>query len=829
MNEAQTREDLITPAIRAAGWTKENQCQILVEQSACEFAPGRVGKVRGKALRADYILTHRGRRLVVVEAKSDEHQAIEGYEQALKYGRNLGMTAAYTTNGKEIIEVDLVTGGTQVVKAFPSPQEIWARAFPTECGWRNAFDAVPFWVDAVKKPRYYQVLAVNRVMDAVAEGKKRILLTLATGTGKTFIAFQIAWKLFKAKWNLQSAEGNGKPGERTPRILFLTDRNILANQGLIDFSGFDEHALARVTPKAIHKRGDKVPTNATVFFTIYDTFMCGEKGEEFYRQYAPDFFDFIIIDECHRGGAKDESTWRQVLEYFSCACQLGLTATPKRDVNADTYKYFGRPVYEYSLLQGIEDGFLTPFRVQKATCTIDEYEYDECDIVEAGEEELDKDKTYEEKDFYRGRIRIRERDEERVKELLGKINPMDKTIIFCYNQPHAMEIMGMVNKYQKIDEKTPDYCRRVTANDGEDGERFLREFQNNEKTIPVVLTTSQKLSTGVDARNVRNIVLMRPVNSMVEFKQIVGRGTRLFDEKFYFTIYDFVGAADKFDDPDWDGPPVCPKCGADPCVCKPVKGGGNGGGGSKPCAICGNLPCTCDKGGKTVVISLGKDRKVQVKTNWKTLIMYDGKMISVEEFVKKVFSKVTGLVGSAEELRKAWSEQETRRELLAKLAENGFEMERLKDLQKMMDSEDCDLLDVLEYVAFAIPMQKRIERADAAKEGLCKWVKSEDALGFYTFVLDNYVREGVDVFTRDDALSELIKTKYQTISDARLVLGDMGEVRTGFVRLQKEVYAICGGHGVGGHAGCVTLPDMDKNDIWQETQFAMAAEGHEDL
>ena len=790
MNEAQTREDLITPAIRAAGWTKENDCQILVEQSACEFAPGRVGKVRGKPLRADYILCHRGRRLAVVEAKSDERQAIEGYEQALKYGRMLGVMIAYATNGREILEVNLGTGEAKPVERFPHPRELWAFVgLNGGKGWMETFSTMPFWFDAVKRPRYYQELAVTRVLDAVAERRRRILLTLATGTGKTFIAFQIAWKLFNAKWNLQSAEGDGFPGNRSPRILFITDRNILANQGLIDFGGFDEHALARVTPKAIHKRGDNVPTNATVFFTIYETLMLGEPGKEFYRQYERDFFDFVIIDECHRGGAKDESTWRQILEYFEPAYQLGMTATPKRDVNADTYAYFGRPVYEYSLLQGIEDGFLTPFRVEKASCTIDDYEYDADDTVVAGEDELDKAKTYEEKDFYRGRIRIRERDEERVRELLGKINPMDKTIIFCYNQPHAMEIMAMVNKYQRIKEKTPDYCRRVTANDGEEGERFLREFQNNEKQLPVVLTTSQKLSTGVDARNVRNIVLMRPVNSMVEFKQIVGRGTRLFDEKYYFTIYDFVGASDKFDDPEWDGPPVCPKCGCDPCVCKRGVRGGGGGGGQQPCPICGNLPCTCMKKEETIVIRLGKNRQVQVKTEWESRIMYNGKMISVDEFVKKVFSKVTGLVGSAEKLRREWSVQETRRELLAKLAENGFEMERLKELQKMMQSEDCDLLDVLEYVAFEIPMQKRAERAEAALLGLSKWAKGGEAQEFYRFVLDNYVSGGVEVFTREDALSQLIVTKYRTIGDAKERLGELGAIRDGFATLQKKVYA----------------------------------------
>ena len=788
MNEAQTRKDLIDPAIEKAGWTKANGCQMLVEQSAVQFAPGRVGKVRGRPLKADYILTYRGRRLVVVEAKSDECQAIEGYEQALKYGKLLGMTAAYTTNGKEILEVDLVKGGCEPVAAFPSPQEIWKRAFPNENGWRDAFNAIPFWFDAVKKPRYYQELAVNRVLDAIAEQKQRILLTLATGTGKTFIAFQIAWRLFKAKWTLQAAKGDGKPDNRSPRILFLTDRNILANQGLIDFSGFADDALARVTPKEIHKRDDKVPKNATVFFTIYDTFMLGEKGKEFYRQYDPDFFDLIIIDECHRGGAKDESTWRQVLDYFSAAYQLGMTATPKRDVNADTYKYFGRPVYEYSLQQGIEDGFLTPFRVQKATCTIDAYGYDGCDTVVAGEENLDKSKTYEEKDFYHGNIRIRERDEERVRELLGKIEPMEKTIIFCYSQPHAMEIMSMVNKFQKTDEPTSDYCKRVTADDGDAGEQCLKEFQRNDRLLPVVLTTSQKLSTGVDARNVRNIVLMRPVNSMVEFKQIVGRGTRLFDNKHYFTIYDFVGASDKFNDPDWDGPPVCPKCGCDPCICKHT-GKGGGGGGAKPCPVCGNLPCTCEAKDKTIVIRLGKGRAVPVKTSWQSLIMFDGKMIPVDEFVKKVIAKIVGLIGTPDALRAAWSEQETRREFLGKLAENGFEIERLKELQKLIESEDCDLLDVLEYAAFEIPMQKRVQRAMTAKDGLSEWAKSDSHLAFYSFVLDNYVQEGVDVFNRDNALSSLLVTKYQTIQDAKNELGEIADIKAGFAALQKEVYA----------------------------------------
>ena len=787
MNEAQTRKDLIDPAIEAAGWTKANGCQVLVEQSAVEFAPGKVGKVKSKPLAADYVLTYRGRRLVVIEAKRDELDASLGFDQAIKYGNLLGMTAAYATNGKEIYEMDLRTGGATPVKAFASPQEIWKRAFPNECGWRDTFTAEPFWFNAVKKVRYYQELAVNRVLDAVAERKKRMLLTLATGTGKTFIAFQIAWKLMRTRWNLESAKTDGVKGARSPRILFITYRNFLADQGLIDFGGFEDKACVRVTPETVHKAGDKVPTNASIYFTIIDTFMVGEEGHEFFRQYDPDFFDFVIVDECHSGASNDEGRWRKVLEYFKSAYQLGMTATPKRDVNGVTYKYFGKPVFEYSLQQGIEDGFLTPFRVMKAESTIDDYEYRDGDEVVAGEEEFDKTKTYEEKDFYHGRIKIRERDEHRVDELMAKIDPMEKAIVFCYNQSHAAHIAAMINARQKIENKTPDYCRRVTADDGAKGEAILKQFQRSDKLFPVVLTTSVKLSTGLDARNVRTIVLMRPINSMVEFKQIIGRGTRLFDRKYFFTIFDFVNASKKFEDPDWDGPPVCPKCGCDPCVCKKPKP--RAGGGAKPCPVCGNLPCTCEKQDKTIVVKLGAEHAVQVSTSWQTLIMYNGKPVPVDEFVKRVYGKLAMFVDSADALRKAWSNPTSRQMLLDKLAEEGFDLDRLRELQKLVDSQDCDLLDVLEYVAFELPRKKRAARAAEARKTIPAWAANAKQVEFYNFVLDNYVADGVDVFLAADGLSKLVRVKYHTVPDAVRALGSLSAIHSGFVELQKRVYA----------------------------------------
>ena len=399
--------------------------------------------------------------------------------------------------------------------------------------------------------RYYQDIAIERVMEAIAADKPRILLTLATGTGKTFIAFQIAWKLFQSRWNLS------REPSRRPRILFLADRNILANQAYNAFSAFPEDAMVRIEPEDIRKKG-KVPKNGSLFFTIFQTFMSGPpkdgKPSPYFGEYPPDFFDFIVIDECHRGGANDESNWRGILEYFAPAVQLGLTATPKRKDNVDTYAYFGDPVYIYSLKEGINDGFLTPFKVKQISTTLDDYVYTPDDTLIEGE--IETGKRYTEPDFNKI-IEIKEREAYRVKLFMEQINQNEKTLVFCATQDHALAVRDLINQMKTS--KDPNYCQRVTANDGALGEQHLRDFQDNEKTIPTILTTSQKLSTGVDARNIRNIVLMRPINSMIEFKQIIGRGTRLYDGKDYFTIYDFVKAHHHFSDPEWDGEPIEPE------------------------------------------------------------------------------------------------------------------------------------------------------------------------------------------------------------------------------------------------------------------------------
>jgi type I restriction enzyme, R subunit len=551
MNEAEARAEHIDPALKAAGWGIVEGSRI---QREYPITLGRIeghGK-RGKALTADYVLVYRTHKLAVIEAKAWDEQLTGGVAQAKNYAGKLAVRFTYSTNGQGIYGIDMETGKEGEQPRYPTPDELWNLTFADQNAWRDRFAAVPFEDrGGYFQSRYYQDIAIDRVLEAIAENRQRILLTLATGTGKTFIAFQIAWKLFNSRWNLS------REPSRRPRILFLADRNILADQAYNAFSAFPEDALARIDPADIRKKG-RVPKNASLFFTIFQTFMSGPpKGghpSPYFGEYPPDFFDFIVIDECHRGGANDESSWRGILEYFSPAVQLGLTATSKRKDNVDTYAYFGEPVYIYSLKEGINDGFLTSFKVKQISTTLDEYVYTPDEKLVEGE--IESGKRYTESDFNKI-IEIKEREAHRVRIFMEQINQNEKTIVFCATQDHALAVRDLINQLKTS--KDPNYCQRVTADDGSLGDQHLRDFQDNEKTIPTILTTSQKLSTGVDARNIRNIVLMRPINSMIEFKQIIGRGTRLYDGKDYFTIYDFVRAHHHFNDPDWDGEPLQPE------------------------------------------------------------------------------------------------------------------------------------------------------------------------------------------------------------------------------------------------------------------------------
>lgn len=783
MNEAETRAELIDPALAAAGW---NSVEDALVRREFPITDGRIqiGGRRGKQLIADYVLIYRGCRLAVVEAKSDEKTAADGVAQAKEYAKRLDTQTTFATNGKEIYQICMQTGTEGTVDRFPTPQELWDKTFAESNEWRDRFHRQPLNLGGgLWQPRYYQANAINRVTDAIADEKQRVLLTMATGTGKTAVAFEIAWKLFQTRWNLK------RDGTRRPRILFLADRNILANQAFNAFSAFPEDALVRISPGEIAKKG-KVPTNGSIFFTIFQTFMSGPDESAYFGEYPPDYFDLIIIDECHRGGASDESSWRDILEYFSPAVQLGLTATPKRKNNVDTYHYFGKPVYEYSLKEGINDGFLTPFRVKRIKTTLDEYIYSLDDEIIQGE--VEQNKQYKEEDFNRV-IEIREREAYRVKIFLEEADQKQKTIVFCKTQLHAAVVRDLIN--QMKDSSDPDYCVRVTADDGALGEQYLREFQDNEKTLPTVLTTSQKLSTGVDARNVRNIVLMRPVDNMIEFKQIVGRGTRTFEGKDYFTIYDFVNIFDHFSDPEWDGDPidpdVCEKCGAYPCQCEkqpqPCKKCGQRPCvcEKEPCAECGEIPCKCVK---TVKITLGQGKTRQLKHMTETSFWdADGQPVTAEMFIQQLFGKLPEFYSSEQELRDIWSDPTTRKGLLERLDEAGYSIESLKTLRDLVADPKSDLFDVLEYVSFEVSPITRAERVKAAESVIFESLTPEQR-EFVEFVLSRYIEDGEEALDQE-VLPELLKLKYEAIQDAITAMGGADNITSTFIDFQKYLYS----------------------------------------
>jgi len=789
MNEADTRAEYIDRQLEKAGWITSAETGVRVRReyniNAGEI---RSSGIRTGQLKADYILEYKNTKLAVVEAKSNELDVSEGVAQAKLYAEKLRLQTSFAANGKAIYEINHASGTEGEVNAFPSPEELWQRVYGSGNEWLDKFSNVPFEdFNGTRQPRYYQQLAVSNAVQGIAEEKQRVLLTLATGTGKTFIAFQIAWKLFKSRWTIQ------RDGKRQPRILFLADRNILANQAYLDFGAFDDDALVRITPSDIAKRGE-VPTNGSVFFTIFQSFMSGKNGEPYFGKYERDFFDLIIIDECHRGGANDESSWRGILDYFDSAVHLGLTATPKRKDNADTYDYFGKPVFTYSLKEGIQDGFLTPFKVKRIQTTIDEYVYTSDDDVIEGE--VDEGHVYTEADFNK-KIVIQEREKKRVEEMFASINPNEKTIIFCANQAHAGLVRDLVN--QVSDNKSVDYCVRVTANDGAIGDTYLNQFKDNDKTIPTILTTSQKLTTGVDARNVRNIVLMRPVNSMIEFKQIIGRGTRLFEGKHYFTIIDFVNAYHLFNDAEWDGEPNCETCNENPCTCEKTQ---------RVCSVCNQKPCICEKvdllceecNEKPCICEGKKQQKIKIKLSdgkvrelasmSSTYFYVDGKPISAEEFLKRLFDvlKLPELLESEERLRELWANPMTRKELMKKLEGAGCHKDDLEKLQELIQAQDSDLFDVLEYIAYAKAPVSRAARVETNRDNIYNLLNNAQR-EFVEYVLRNYVDVGVDELDVVK-LSTVLNAKYGSLHAAQRVLGAPQEIQKTFIEFQKQLYKV---------------------------------------
>lgn len=792
MNEAETRAELIDPALRAAGWGVVDHSRVRREV----IAPGRLvgGGRRVAAEFADYVLEYRGHKLAVIEAKRRSEPDTLDVAQAKRYAQKLETRFAYSTNGDGLYQIDRHTGEEGYIGQYPTPDELWAATYSEANLWRDRFAAIPFEDrSGTWEARYYQHNAIQHVLEAICEGRHRILLTMATGTGKTFVAFQLTWKLFQSRWNL-SREPN-----RRPRILFLADRNILANQAYNAYSAFPDDALVRIDPEAIKKRG-RVPKNGSVFFTIFQTFMAESAGFDSaqpasttgtersrsprnFGDYSPDFFDFIIIDECHRGGAKDESTWRAILEYFAPAVQLGLTATPKRANNADTYAYFGDPVYTYALKDGINDGFLTPFKVRQFETTLDEYLYSPDDEVVEGA--VNTEKTYTEADFNRI-IEIKERERYRVQLFMEAIDQNQKTLVFCATQDHALAIRDLINEFKISTD--PNYCVRVTADDGNLGEQFLRTFQDNEKTIPTILTTSQKLSTGVDARNVRNIVLLRVIGTIIEFKQIVGRGTRPFDGKDYFTIYDFVKAYEHFNDPEWDGEP------AEPVPVTSRRSRESGGQyitdpNTTDPSNDGQERDDTRRRPEKIIIQLadGKARTLQNTTQtrfWSP----DGTPITATEFVTKLFGDIPTLFKDEAELRHLWSRPDTRKALLEGLAERGYGDEQLTEISRLVDAENSDLYDVLAYIAYTTDPISRQDRVAVRKPQILAQYGDSKQQEFLNFVLDQYIHSGVSELDQSK-LPHLLELRYHSLKDAVRELGSVTTISEVFIGFQRYLYS----------------------------------------
>lgn len=768
-SEADTRANFIDPALASVGW---DSSQIIREYY---FTDGRklAGNQRGTRCFVDYLLYRNNQHLAIIEAKKQSAHPTQGLQQAIDYANKLSVRFIYSTNGERIYEFDLETGKGDYVDCYPSSDELLARYAGKTNDLGRELRNIPFHLEAGMQPRYYQELAVHAATDAIGSGKDRVLLTLATGTGKTFIAFQIIHKLFQARWNRQET------GSRRPRVLFLADRNILADQAINTFNPY-ENDLIKIDGEEIRNRNGIVPTNAHIFFAIYQAIAERENIGGYYKEYPASFFDLIIIDECHRGAANNEGSWRAILDHFSPAVHVGLTATPKRTDNIDTYNYFEKPVYEYSLKEGINDGFLTPYRVKRIRTNLDELVLTGDDHIIKGESNQD---VYETNDFD-NKIVVDERTELVAKAILKNIDPLEKTIVFCTNQNHALTMRDMINKHKAVAD--PYYCVRVTSDEGKAGRDLLERFQDNDRDIPTILTSSQMLTTGVDARNVRNIVMDRAIGSMVEFKQIIGRGTRVFDGKDYFTIVDFRGATNKFYDEEWDGDPVEAVGGVgEP---SPPLYGGSGGGDEGPGTTGGG---GTDEPKEKLTVKLSDSRELKIIDVEIRYIDETGRPLSAQQFVERLMLKLPGLFSSAQELRETWSDPDQREILIQKLAQAGFDTEQLATLRRMFEAEACDMFDLLAFLAFEQPMETRRVRADAARanSSFFDQYEQQPARDFLHFVLNRYEETGVSELARDRIPGLIELSGLGTTRDAsRAFGGSAANVLSAFRQLQHELY-----------------------------------------
>ena len=789
--EADTCRKFVVPKLREAGW--DDAPHAINEQRT--FTDGRIvfagGKARrGRQKRADYILRYRSHfPIAVVEAKARYKHAAEGLQQARDYAETLGIKFAYATNGVEIIEIDYTTGVERPVGTFPSPEELWRRQRMAE-GLADRATAekllAPTYPDRSRPLRYYQEIAVNRAVQAVVSGRKRILLTLCTGSGKTAVAFQIAWKLWSARWNTKGAA-------RRPKMLFLADRNVLVDDPMAkDFSVFGD---------ARHKiAGGDASKSRDMYFATYQSIARDESRPGLYREYPRDFFDLVIVDECHRGSARDDGNWREILEWFEPATQVGMTATPRREDNIDTYAYFGDPIYEYSLAQGIEDGFLAPFRVHRVITDYDAAGW------RPSKGEIDRygravpDAEYHTPDFER-LIAIRARTRAIARHLAGFMRQTDrfaKTIVFCVGQEHALEMRSALAELNTdLIKEHPDYVCRVTADEGHVGSAHRARFQDVETRSPVILTTSHLLTTGVDAPTCKNVVLARVVGSMPEFKQIIGRGTRLRTDygKLAFNIIDYTGTAtEKFADPDFDGVPLheqkdiidqegtiieMPQTREpepDPYLPFP---------GPDEALPAGGI----DDGDE------GLPRKYYVDDGEVEIVKHlvyeldsEGRKLACRQLTDYTADRVRTLYPNASDLRRDWLDSERRAEIVDRLLEQGIDMETLAEAAGRPEADPFDLLC---HLAFHAPLRTRRERAERLKQEDTAFLEqyvpaAREVLGA---MLDKYAEHGSVQFKLPDILEIPPISEWGNVIEISDRFGGVQNMRKAVAEMQKRLYA----------------------------------------
>jgi type I restriction enzyme R subunit len=783
--EARTRLELIDPALKEAGWDDPPH-SMTPEETITDGRVIPLGYNRAKrrdGLRADYVLRYnRDFKIAVVEAKEKGLPADNGVQQAKDYAEMLGVKFAYATNGIDIIEIDFITGEEKFVSRFPTPKELWNRLQDDLDVGEEAAETLlaPYDLTDGKQPRYYQEIAINRAIEKLVQGNKRLLITMATGTGKTYVALQICHKLWRSRWNLDGEH-------RRPKILYLSDRNILVDDPKDKtFAGFGD---------ARHKiESGEVIKSRDIYFATYQTMI------NVYRNYPRDFFDLVIIDECHRGSARDDSLWREILAYFQPACQLGMTATPLREETRDTYKYFGNPIYTYSLKQGIEDGFLAPYRVHRVITDYDAFGWrpDAGQLDRYGREIPDEE--YQTKDFHRA-VFLKAHTQavaKHVNEFLKNTNRYAKTIIFCVDQEHASEMRRQLhNLNQDIAQQHPNYVVRITSAEGDWGKSRLYEFTDVETRIPAIATTSKLLTTGVDVPTCTNIVLARVINSMVEFKQIIGRGTRLRDEygKLVFNILDYTNASRLFADPDFDGEPAR-------ITEEQMDGEGNTVAGSETTLQDEETPPEDDglplirdepEPYETGTDSTGDTshyrRKYYVDDGIVEIVAHmvyeldpDGNQLRVIKFTDYTADKVRTLYPTAVLLREQWSDPEHRQDIVKALEDRGIDLDHLREVTGQPEADPFDLLC---HVAFNAPLRTRGERAARVRQRKRDFFEQygPEARTILNDLLDKYTEHGLTQFKIPDVL------KVPPISN-RGTVREIADSFEGPQRLREAVYTL---------------------------------------